>query len=377
MILYDAQIEHSMRDYGILIPMSPARRSKILSYLREHGCRLPVLSFDQAAAAAKLEGDTGLHRADLERVHSPAYVAALYGEGPDPKAREKAVLECYELINPDGTYHRYDPSIATRPLTELVDGSIDRVRGSYLACRLALSDANPGPIPHFCFYMGGGSHHPRYDRASGFGLLNDPIISTAKILAEGRAKLIWYIDLDAHKGDGSAELIRFARDRGEQAGPVELLLNPSPQVKPSILYFSMHMAHGWPLDDTSLAAAEPGRAPIVPNDLDIGIDSGEEGTYLGRLQEGLAHLERLSGGRRPDLVVVEAGMDVYEKDGLPGTALLKMTLAQCLERDRYMFDWVTQNHYPSAWFLAGGYGDAVWEPTALFLQGVSDTWTSH
>jgi hypothetical protein len=47
-----------------------------------------------------------------------------------------------------------------------------------------------------------------------------------------------------------------------------------------------------------------------------------------------------------------------------------MTMAQVLERDRFMFDWVQKNHYPSAGFMAGGYGEYVWEPTAAFLAGL-------
>jgi hypothetical protein len=48
-----------------------------------------------------------------------------------------------------------------------------------------------------------------------------------------------------------------------------------------------------------------------------------------------------------------------------------MTLEQCLERDRFMFKWVQDNHFPSAWFMAGGYGEDVWEPTAVFLAGLT------
>jgi acetoin utilization deacetylase AcuC-like enzyme len=371
MILYDTQVEPKMSDYGILIPLSATRRPKILSYLKEKGSKLPALGFEEAAEAAGLEGDTNLSRADLERVHSKAYIADLYNEGPDKNAQERIIIEdTYELIK-DGVYHRYDPALATRPLSELVEVCINRTRGCYLACRLALAKKSIGPIPHFCYYRGGGSHHPRYDKASGFGVLNDLIISARKIQAEGHAKLIWVVDLDAHKGDGSAELVRFSRDRGETIGPVELLTQkPSAADKPAILYFSMHMAHGWPLDDESLAAASPGRAPLVPNDLDIGIDSGEEGTYLTRLKEGLKYLERISGGRRPDLVIVEPGMDVYEKDELPSTSCLQMTMKQVLERDQFIFDWVQENYYPSAWFMGGGYGEYVWEPTALFLAGL-------
>ena len=198
MLLYELPLERNMRDYGITIPIS-SRPSQIMAFLTEQGVRFPCHTFASAAETLAIAAPL-INRADLERVHSPEYVARLY----DPAGLEQELLSTYELINDDGSYNRYEPDTATKQLTELFAGQLEQIDGTYLACRLALADAG-----HFCFYLGGGSNHARYDAGSGFCLLNDIIIASRKLQSEGRADLIWIIDVDAHKGDGSAELVRL------------------------------------------------------------------------------------------------------------------------------------------------------------------------
>jgi acetoin utilization deacetylase AcuC-like enzyme len=367
-----------MNQYGIRLPMSPARSGKILRRLEEGRGGFPLLSLGEAAKGLGLDSPL-LSRQDLERVHQREFVARLYNENASGGSEaggslERELLKTYELINPDGTYNRYEPDKALKPLEELFKTILYRVSGSYLACRLALEDREnlqkkipesiSGKIFHrgFCFYLGGGQHHGRYDSGSGFCILNDVILAARKIQAEGRGDLIWIVDVDAHKGDGSAELVKFSRDRGETFTGND----------PEIITLSIHMASGWPLDAESLAKAEPGRAPLVESDIDIPIAQGEEALYIPRLIEGLGQLEKRSGARKPGLVIVVDGVDVYEKDGLASTALIALTGEQCLARDRLIFSFLRDRGLPSAWLMAGGYGEDAWEPTANFLASLAE-----
>jgi acetoin utilization deacetylase AcuC-like enzyme len=322
-----------------------------MAFLKSQSAAYVCHSFASAAQALALAAPF-ISRADLERVHAPEYIASLY----DPAGLERAVCASYELINDDGSYNRYDPATAVKPLAELFAGQLEQISGAYLACRLALEDAG-----RFCFFLGGGSHHARYDAGAGFCILNDIIIALRKVQAEERAGLIWIIDVDAHKGDGSAELIRFSRERGETFSGKN----------PEILALSIHMACGWPLDAASLAAAAPGRAPLIESDLDISIESGEEPLYLPRLAEGLAFMEQRSAGRIPDLALVVDGADPYRHDGLESSAPLALSLAQCVARDRFIHAFLQKRGIPSAWLLAGGYGEHAWKPTARFLASLS------
>jgi acetoin utilization deacetylase AcuC-like enzyme len=351
-----------------MLPISPARAERVLEFLSKNftgGTRGKTMPYpgpvlDTAQALAYLGDPPGtrvITRQDITRVHGGDFAAALYGSG-----LESALLAAYELIDAQGRPHRYEPRRANKPLTDMFQTILGQAGGTYLACRLALA-----PGAGFCYYLSGGMHHARYDGGAGFCLINDVAIAARKIQEEGRAGLVWVIDLDAHKGDGTAELVRFARERGELAAP----LAPPPFTgAPCVITLSIHMAKGWPLDAESLAAAREGRAPLLPSDVDIGVDAGEEAAYLSRLEAGVGELERLSAGGTPGLVIVVDGADPYEHDGLPSSALLKLSLDQCVERDRFVYQYLTGRNIPSAWILAGGYGERAWEPPACFLSDV-------
>jgi acetoin utilization deacetylase AcuC-like enzyme len=412
-ILSDPSLAIRFRDYGIMLPIAPNRAERVLEFLEKHffpgtrGNTLPypgpvftITGAIQYLEAAGLgagipepEGEQAavISRQDLERVHHRDFIAALYGnpggnhrknsaadagEAGTPGAHtvqgplERELLRAYELLDPQGRPHRYEPEKAVKPLAELFKLLLAQTAGTYLACRLALS-----PGPGFCYYLGGGMHHARYESGSGFCLINDVSIAAVKILRDppellgkkNPVRLIWIIDLDAHKGDGTAELIRMVHEQGGAgAGNRE-------SCKPRILTLSIHMARGWPLDEETLTGAVPGRAPLAPSDVDIGIARGEEAEYIPRLKEGIGRLERISAERRgqnPDLILVVDGADPYEHDGLPSSALLKLTLNQCLRRDRLVYRYAVDRGIPSAWIQAGGYGERAWEPAGHFLRSL-------
>ena len=78
------------------------------------------------------------------------------------------------------------PEIYRRPMTS--------AGGVMLACRLVLD----GGVVH-C--PGGGTHHGRPARASGFCYLNDPVLGILTWLDAGLERVL-YLDIDAHHGDG-------------------------------------------------------------------------------------------------------------------------------------------------------------------------------
>jgi acetoin utilization deacetylase AcuC-like enzyme len=357
MILYTPA--HAMRfvDYGILIPVLDSRAAKVVERLNlaaPSGARTDIVEGLEVAARILQTGvdELKVSREDLERVHDSAYVARLFGEedGKDERGRglERELLSTYELIGSDGKPHRYEPEKATRPLTALFDSILAQVAGSYTAARLALSASSGSP--GFVFYLGGGMHHARRDAGSGFCLVNDIMIAVARLRAEGRIKTVWVIDIDAHKGDGTAEIAAADEDT---------------------LTLSIHMAAGWPLDSATIEAARKDgrgedRAPIIPSDVELPIAKGEDDRYTSVLAEGLILLERMSA--KPDLAIVVDGADPYKFDGLPSSADLALSLDQCLERDLLVHRFLTERAIPAAWLMAGGYGSRAWEPPARFLE---------
>jgi acetoin utilization deacetylase AcuC-like enzyme len=326
MILYDPHIPVSLTEFGILIPMRDSRAIRTLTALQDD----PLLGPLQGSWHRD-RIDERLSREDLLRVHSEGYVNRLYSSG-----LEDEIIATYELIDASGQYHRYAPETATRPLTDLFARILIKAAASVQCARLALAHG-------FCFSFTGGAHHAQRHFGNGFCLLNDVVIAIRRLQSEKAIERVWVIDVDAHKGDGTAALT--ADD-------------------PSIRTLSIHMARGWPLDGPAVKADGSPNPSFVPSDIDIPIESGEEALYTARLSEGLRQLEALGPA---DLAVVVSGADPYEKDELPSTSGLALSLDQMFARDRLVYDFLTERRMPAAYLMAGGYGDQVWQVYARFL----------
>lgn len=186
-------------------------------------------------------------------------------------------------------------------------------------------------------------HHAQADYGNGFCPLNDMVIAVRKLQAEGHIRTAWIIDVDAHKGDGTAALTR-----GDDF----------------IKTLSIHMAKGWPLDKAEYDSEGRLNPSFTPSDIDIPIDAGEEDQYAARLEAGL---HSLAEGPLPDLALVVSGADPYEHDELPSTRSLRLTLDQMLARDRLVYTFLKERNIPRAYVMAGGYGERAWEPYSRFL----------
>jgi acetoin utilization deacetylase AcuC-like enzyme len=328
MVLYDADARIVLSDYGILIPVAPDRSARVFAELSARLADLPAERWQVTP------GTDLLTRTDLLRAHDREYVSALLGDG-----KERVILQAFELIDQNGEPFRYDPSTAIRPLTALVDMMLGWSTRSWQAGVEALH--SPG---RFCYHLGGGAHHGHRAFGHGFCVVNDIVLAARKLQADGEAQQIWVIDIDAHKGDGTAALT--AGDR-------------------SITTLSIHMARGWPLDLPRRLSDGSEHPSFTPSDIDIPVAAGEEDAYLSRLHEGL---EKLNSYPRADLAYVVGGVDPWEHDELPSTGDLRLSLEQINERDRMVFDFLAAAGIPQAWLMAGGYGARAWEPYPPFLE---------
>lgn len=327
MILYENTRKLSMFEYGIEIPIYDTRASKTFETLTAHSDIGPKM----AGMHAKKIDET-LTRDDLLRVHSDAYVERLFSDG-----LEQEIIKTYKLIDSDGQYHRYNPDNANRPLAELFDFVMHKTAGTVQCCRLALETG-------FCFYFSGGAHHARRDTGSGFCMLNDIVIAARKLQAEKRIERVWVIDVDAHKGDGTAALTK-----GDD----------------TVRTLSIHMARGWPLDGDQFDGAGNLNPAFILSDIDVGIEPGEDHLYVEKLSQAL---RALAMDIEPDLAIVVCGSDPYEGDELPSTSDLKLTLDQLLMRDKLVYGFLKQRNIPMAYLMAGGYGQNSWRVYALFLE---------
>lgn len=342
MILYRPSSGHSLAEFGISIPTAPDRAARILEALRSD----PAL---REREAEWLIGPRAVQmtRDDLLRAHERTYVDRLF-----TSEVEDVLKAAFELVDVNGRYHRYDPERASRPLSELFDPKLTGLGGTYQACLEALDRG-------FCFYFGGGAHHAHPDFGHGFCVVNDSAVALRKLQAEGAIRTAWVIDVDAHKGDGTADI--FSKD-------------------PSVVTLSVHMARGWPLNGRKTRTNDTPNPAFIPSDIDVPIGRGENSEYVPRLAAALEDLADHplppadgtdgddNGG--PDLALVLLGADPYEHDELPSTAGLKLTLEQFWERDRLIYDFLSEREIPQAYLMAGGYGARAWEPYPPFLRSV-------
>ena len=125
------------------------------------------------------------------------------------------------------------------------------------------------------------------------------------------------------------------------------------------------MAQGWPLDGDKYDNNGNLNPSFIPSDIDIPIAPGEDHRYVNALRQGL---DRLDTFPTPDIAVVVSGADPYEKDTLPSTSGLKLSLEQLKTRDIMVYNFLKERGIPRAYLMAGGYGEHAWEVYAQFLE---------
>lgn len=323
--IYDESYRLNFQDYGILIPINPSRYIKSYQALREH----PLFSQDSLIPYRGRQ----INKDDLLRVHDKSYVERLFG--PEVTREMEKV---FELFDEKGNPHRYDPHKGKYPLKQMFKKVLMIASGTYQSCKEALKGED-------AFFFGGGMHHGHHDHGSGFCPINDIVIAAQKILKEEQSvSKIWIIDVDAHKGDGTAALTEKQED---------------------IQTLSIHMARGWPLGAEALKT--PYNPVFLSSNVDIGIESGEENQYIPKLKAGL---NELAAKGKADLAIVVLGSDPYEEDELPSTTLLNLNLEQMLERDRLVVNFLKEHQVPSAYLMAGGYGENSWKVYSQFFNWI-------
>ncbi len=242
--------------YGPKHPLAIPRVSTVTDLIRTLGWLDPGVTH-QAPMATE---------AELRRFHHPDYLAALRAaeaaQAVSPEVRERF------RIGADGNpVYR---EVYSRPATS--------AGGVMLAARLTAQ----GGVVHV---PGGGTHHGRPDRASGFCYLNDPVLGLMEWLEQGLERIV-YLDIDAHHGDGVQDA--FHDD-------------------PRVYTISVHEAGRWPFT----GAAED-RAGGAARNFPV-----EQGFNDSEMRHLLHHaILPLIRARHPQAIMLQAGADALEEDPL-------------------------------------------------------------
>lgn len=210
--------------------------------------------------------------AELARFHHPDYVAALM--------RAEAEQRVSELDR-----ERFDIGARGNPVfREIFSRPATGAGGTLLAARLT----REGGIVHV---PGGGTHHGRPDRASGFCYLNDAVLGLMEWLDQGLSRIL-YLDIDAHHGDGVQDA--FHDD-------------------PRVFTVSIHEAERWPFTGPAEDRAGTGHALNLP--VPAGLHD-DEMRWL--LHQAVLPLVRAWA---PEAIMLQCGADALEEDPLSRLAL--------------------------------------------------------
>ena len=183
--------------------------------------------------------------------------------------------------------------------------------GTLLTAKLALQYG-------IACHLAGGTHHAHRDFASGFCILNDLAVTALTLLAQNKVKRVLIFDCDVHQGDGTANIL---------AG------------EPRAFTCSVHCENNFP-------------ARKARSDMDMDIPKGvTDDEYLTQVAQALSVAVNTS---KPDLVLYDAGVDVYEKDPL---GLLNISLDGIRQRDRMVLEACRNHGLPVATVIGGGYDD--------------------
>ena len=217
----------------------------------------------------------------LIEFHDRAYVKALqYADSEGRVSREAR--------------NRYQIGTMENPLFPGVfERAATTVEGSVRAAELALDG-------HAVFHPSGGTHHGRTDRACGFCYFNDPVFAILRLLEEGLGH-VFYIDLDAHHGDG-VEIAFFEDER--------------------VTTLSIHEDYRWPYSGSASYPYEGAFNLPVPK----GFNDSELSFLVDNALSPLAE-------RRPvDAFVVCCGADSLAGDPLSTMELSNVALWETVER---------------------------------------------
>lgn len=250
------------------------------SYGRGHPLAIPrvSLTIDLINALGWFGDDTYIDspRADpdyLTRFHTRDYVSALIRTERDQDAPPDVRTRHNIGVNGNPIF----PEMFARPATAAGGGKLaaDLVRGGGVV-----------------YNLGGGQHHGRPDQASGFCYFNEPALTIGKLLEDG-CERVFYLDLDAHHGDGVQDA--FHDD-------------------PRVFTVSIHEAGRWPMSRRDVDPGQIGglfdraggmarNIPVPPGLNDDEFEAIIDGAVLPLISDF-----------DPDAIFVQCGADALNDD---------------------------------------------------------------
>ncbi len=224
----------------------------------------------------------------LELVHCENYIHDLWHNRLDEKAMRRIGLPWSK---------------------ELMARTFTAPLGTLQTARLALKHG-------IACHLAGGTHHAHTDFGSGYCMVNDLAFTSETLIKSGEVTNVLIFDLDVHQGDGTAAMLAH---------------------QPYAYTCSIHCEKNFPFRKSA-------------SDLDIGLaPSVANSEYLGVVDDTLSYLLNTLN---PDLVLYDAGVDVWQQDGL---GKLDISWQGIEQRDHLVLKRCLEHNVPVATVIGGGY----------------------
>ncbi len=224
----------------------------------------------------------------LELVHCENYIHDLWHNRLDEKAMRRIGLP-------------WSKKLMARTFTAPL--------GTLQTARLALKHG-------IACHLAGGTHHAHTDFGSGYCMVNDLAFTSETLIKSGEVTNVLIFDLDVHQGDGTAAMLAH---------------------QPYAYTCSIHCEKNFPFRKSA-------------SDLDIGLAPNvADSEYLGVVDDTLSYLLNTLN---PDLVLYDAGVDVWQQDGL---GKLDISWQGIEQRDHLGLKRCLEHNVPVATVIGGGY----------------------
>ena len=224
----------------------------------------------------------------LELVHCENYIHDLWHNHLDEKAMRRIGLPWSK---------------------ELMARTFTAPLGTLQTARLALKHG-------IACHLAGGTHHAHTDFGSGYCMVNDLAFTSETLIKSGEVTNILIFDLDVHQGDGTAAMLAH---------------------QPYAYTCSIHCEKNFPFRKST-------------SDLDIGLAPNvADSEYLGVVDDTLSYLLNTLN---PDLVLYDAGVDVWQQDVL---GKLDISWQGIEQRDHLVLKRCLEHNVPVATVIGGGY----------------------
>jgi len=244
-----------------------------------------------------------ISNADLLLVHTQEYLNSLKSNLTIAQIAEVPMLK-YAL--------KFIPNFLLQKF--LLDPLRYATAGTVLGAELALEHK-------WAINLSGGYHHAKSNNGGGFCYFADIPLAIKKLRINHPNLKVLVIDLDAHQGNGHESIL--------ESDPLSYI-------------FDIYNECNYPYDDQVKKAIDF-NYPVT-----TGIKDQE---YLDLLKKTLpSAIEEV----KPDLIIYNAGSDVYSRDPL---GRMRISKAGIIERDYFVFEQAIGKQIPILMVLSGGYSE--------------------